>query len=218
MQWINWINVGKQLLFQPLTFLPCIPNCLIISLWLYLIVSLISFDGRQTRFITVNSLGLVGSKISKIMQCVLKTANEWRSFLSPFWYFTVDAKIFCWIIGILKGSDPTPFFENLFLYIYGSMLMNDLEKNNLIKPRQLSNTFMFIDDLNWINDGVEFEIHYCTIEELKLGKENNDKHEASFLDLDIKIRDGKFQVGHFDKRDLISFYCPEFFLQLVRNH
>ena len=29
-------------------------------------------------------------------------------------------------------------------------------------------------------------------EELQLGKENTDKHEASFLDLNNKIKDGKF--------------------------
>ena len=45
-----------------------------------------------------------------------------------------------------------------------------------------------------INDGGEFESNYSNIypEELQLGKENTDKHEASFLDLNNKIKDGKF--------------------------
>ena len=63
--------------------------------------------------------------------------------------------------------------------------------------------FWFIDDLNSINDGGEFRSNYSNIytEELQLGKENTDKQDASFLDLNIKIKDGKFHFGLFDKRD-----------------
>ena len=43
------------------------------------------------------------------------------------------------------------------------------------------------------------------VKELKLGTENTDKHEASFLDLNIKIKDGKFHFGLFDKRDSFLF-------------
>ena len=66
--------------------------------------------------------------------------------------------------------------------------------NDLIKVRKLSNIFRFLDDLNSINDSGEFESNYSNIypEELQLGKENTDKHEASFLDLNNKIKDGKF--------------------------
>ena len=40
---------------------------------------------------------------------------------------------------------------------------------------------------------------------MKPSKENNDKHEASFFDLNIKIKDGKFHFGVFDKRDSFPF-------------
>ena len=85
--------------------------------------------------------------------------------------------------------------------------MNELKKNDLIKARKLCNIFRFIDDLNSINDGGEFESNYSNIypEELQLGKENTDKHEASFLDLNNKIKDGKFHFGLFDKRDSFPF-------------
>ena len=75
------------------------------------------------------------------------------------------------------------------------------------KKKRLCNIFRFIDDLNSINDGGKFESNYSNIylEELQLGKENTDKHEASFLDLNIKIKDGKFHFGLFDKRDSFSF-------------
>ena len=85
--------------------------------------------------------------------------------------------------------------------------MNELKKNDLIKARKLCNIFRLIDDLNSFNDGGEFESNYSNIypEELQLGKENNDKHETSFLDLNIKIKDGNFQFGLFDKRDSFPF-------------
>ena len=67
--------------------------------------------------------------------------------------------------------------------------------------------FRFIDDLNSTNDGGEFESNYSNIypEELQLGKENTDKHEASFLDLNIKVKNGKFHFGLFDKRYSFPF-------------
>ena len=72
-------------------------------------------------------------------------------------YFTVGPKTFCQIIDILMDSDPAPFFANLFLYFYESKRMNELKKNDLIKARKLCNIFRFIDDLNSISDGGEFE-------------------------------------------------------------
>ena len=120
---------------------------------------------------------------------------------------TVGPKIFCQIIGIPVGSDPAPFFANYFLYFYESKWMNELKKNDLIKARKLCNIFRFIDDLISINDGGKFESYYSNIypEELQLGKENTDKHEATLLDLNIKIKDGKFHFGLFDKRDSFPF-------------
>ena len=105
------------------------------------------------------------------------------------------------------GSDPASFFANLFLYFYESKWMNELKKDDLIKARKLCNIFRFIGDLNSINDGGEFESNYSNIypEELQLGQENTDKHEASLLDLNIKIKDGKFQFSLFDKRDSFPF-------------
>ena len=54
--------------------------------------------------------------------------------------------------------------------------MNEL-KNDLIKARKLYNVFRFIDDLNSINDGVEFESNYSNIypEELQLEKQKTDQ-------------------------------------------
>ena len=64
-----------------------------------------------------------------------------------------------------------------------------------------------IDYLNPINDSGEFESSNSNIypHELPLGKENTDKHEASFLDLNIKIKDAKFHFRLFNKRDSFPF-------------
>ena len=88
--------------------------------------------------------------------------------------------------------------------------MNKLKKkkkNDLIKARKLCNIFRFIDDLNSINDGREFESSHSNTypEELQLAKENTNKHEVSFSDLDIKIKDQKSHFGLFDKRESFPF-------------
>ena len=85
--------------------------------------------------------------------------------------------------------------------------MNELKMNDLVKARKLCNIFRFINNLNSVGDGGEFESNCPNIypEELQLGEENTDKHETSFLDLNIKIKDWKFQFGLFDKRDSFPF-------------
>ena len=85
--------------------------------------------------------------------------------------------------------------------------MNELKKKDIIKARKLCNIFRFINELSSINDGGEFESSYSNIypEELQLGKENTDKHEASVLNLNIKIKDEKFHFGLFDTRDSFPF-------------
>ena len=84
--------------------------------------------------------------------------------------------------------------------------MNELRNNDLIKTRKLYIS-RFIDDLNSINDIGEFESSYSDIypERLQLDNENTDKDESSFLDLNIKIKDGKFHFGLFDKRNSLPF-------------
>ena len=170
-------------------------NALSHSKRLMVVNSLIDFcfDGGESKYITVNNYGARWVKnIKDNVICLNKQQiKDAVAYLLLNCYFTVGPKIFCQIIGIPMGSDPAPFFANLFLYFYESKWMNELKKNDLIKARKLCNIFRFIDDLNSINDGGEFESNYSNIypEELQLGKENTDKHEVSFLDLNIKIKD-----------------------------
>ena len=98
--------------------------------------------------------------------------------------------------------------------------MNKLKKNDLIKVRKLCNILRFIDDLNSINDGEEFESRYSNIypEELQLDKEHNDKHEASYLDLEIKIKDGEFHFGSLIKETHLLFPLSEWQTRQVMYH
>ena len=98
--------------------------------------------------------------------------------------------------------------------------MSELKKKALIKTRKLCNNFRFIDDLNSIDDVGEFESSYFNIspEEFQLGKENTDKHEASFLDLNIKINDESFILTSLIKEIHFLFLLSEFQTSQVMCH
>ena len=78
------------------------------------------------------------------------------------------------LLVFLWGLIQLLFFANLFINFYESKWMNKLKKNDLIKVRNLCNIFRFINNLNSINDGGEFESSYSNIypKELQLCKEN----------------------------------------------
>ena len=90
---------------------------------------------------------------------------------------------------------------------------NDWNKDEwkLFKERNHCKDFRFISDLNSTNADGEFETNYCNIcfEVLELGKENTGKHNASLLDSDFEIRNGKFQVALLDETDSFPFLLLE---------
>ena len=61
------------------------------------------------------------------------------------------------IVGIPMGSDPAPYFSNLFLYRYEPKWLKKMKKENNILARKFGRVFRYIDDLLAINDGDEFE-------------------------------------------------------------
>ena len=104
------------------------------------------------------------------------------------------------------GIDPAPFWANLFLYSYEERYMSELILLDKRKARHFHSTKRFIDDLCAVNDGHLFGDIYKDIypEELELKLEHSGSH-ASFLNLDITIREGKFVYKLFDKRDAFPF-------------
>ena len=102
--------------------------------------------------------------------------------------------------------DPAPYFANLFLFHYVSKWLKKTKKSNNILARKFGKTFRFIDDLNTINDGGEFEKHWTEIypSELELKKENKDNDHVIFLDLDLRSINGKLKLNFLIKE--MAFY------------
>ena len=122
-------------------------------------------------------------------------------------YFRFGNKLFRQDIGIPMGSDPAPFFANLFLYHYESSWLKGIKKTNNSVARKFGNVFRYIDDLLALNDGLSFESYYREIypEELQLTKENITNDETNFLDFNIKINNRVFTTSLYDKRDHFGF-------------
>ena len=105
------------------------------------------------------------------------------------------------------GSDPAPFFANLFLdhkEMYWVKEQRKLGKNNI---RKINNSFPFVDDLLSLNDDSSLQKNCKDIypAEFELKKENNTNSYASFLDIYIYIENGEFHRKLFDKRNNFSF-------------
>ena len=122
-------------------------------------------------------------------------------------HFQLGDNLFQQVVGIPMGSDPAPFFANLFLFYYESDWIKKQSKINHLSAKKFNYTFRFIDDLITINDMGEFNNFFRDIypSELDLKKENIDNSNASFLDLAIEIKDNKFSTKLYDKRDAFPF-------------
>ena len=168
------------------------------------------FKGCRTSKILVNEYGATWkhAKNSKGIKFSIDNVKEAISYLLDNCHFNVGDNIFKQRIGIPMGSDPAPFFANLFLYYYEHRFIKELKKTDLSRARKFGNLSRYIDDLSAINDDGEFE--KCAAEiyppELELKKENDGSKNASFLDLDITIKDDKtFSLALYDKRDAFPF-------------
>ena len=178
---------------------------------LFVLNSLVDFcfDGGTSDYIAVTNYGarwVTNPSKSKFMYNKSSIKLALRYLMSNC-FFTFGQSVFQQVIGIPMGSDPAPFFANLFLYYYENRWLKNIQKTDIARARRLANNFRFIDDLAAINDGGEFSRSYLEIypPELELSRENADILSASFLDLHIKIRQGKFSTGLYDKRDNFPF-------------
>ena len=140
------------------------------------------------------------------------TVKECLSFLIKNAYFRVGNLVFRQIIGIPMGSDPAPFFANLFLFYYECKWIKKLSKEDYGRARRLHNIFRFIDDLLAINDHGEFGKSFMEIypPELILNKENISDLKTTFLDLLIEILGNQFLYRLYDKRDAFPFHIVRF--------
>ena len=85
------------------------------------------------------------------------------------------------------GSDPAPFFANLFLAHKEGNWVKAQRKLGASTVRKIDNSFQLIDDLLSLNDDSTLEKHDRDIHstELELKKENNSNSCVSFLDIYI---------------------------------
>ena len=111
-------------------------------------------------------------------------------------------------IGIPLGIEPAPFLANIFLYTYENEYMSELISNDKVKARHFHATKLFIDDLNTLNDRGVFNDVYKDIysPELQLIVEYSGTF-ATFLNMDITVKDGVFVYKLPDKRGAFPFYC-----------
>ena len=104
------------------------------------------------------------------------------------------------------GIDPIPLWANIFLYTYENKYMSELISNDKVKERHFQATQRFIDNLGTLSDGGVFNDGYKDIylPELKLKAEHSGKN-ATFLNLNIIVKDEAFLYKIFDKRNAFPF-------------
>ena len=167
------------------------------------------FKGGNKNYIVVNKYSAywVSDNNSNRLTFTNSTLKHAIKYLLDDSYFSFGNKIFKQVIGIPMGSDPAPFLANLFLHYYENKWIRTTKKHDMNKVRRFTNVFRFIDDLVAINDNGEFERCYSEIypPELELGKENIGYNQGTFLDLKIEIREEKFVISLYDKRDNFPF-------------
>ena len=121
--------------------------------------------------------------------------------------FEVGNRIIKQTIGIPMGTDPGPFMANAHLHKYEFFFQEKNRKVDYGVAKSLNYTFRYIDDVTPINDKGNFCRYMNDIypPDLVLSKENIGTYSATVLDLDINIKENKFEVSVFDKTNSFSF-------------
>ena len=167
-----------------------------------------TFEGGDRNYIKINKWGKAswGKKSKYSTGYTLNSLKMAVKHLIENCFFTVGNVVMRQAIGIPMGIDPAPFWANLFLYVYENQFISDLISTDKVKARHFLSTKRFIDDLCALNDGGEFGRLHQQIypDELELKVEHSGSH-ASFLNLDITIKDGIFVYKLYDKRDAFPF-------------
>ena len=167
-----------------------------------------TFEGGDRNYIKINKWGKAswGKKSKNSTGYTRHSLKVAIKHLIQNCFFIVGNVVLRQAIGIPMGIDPAPFWANLFLYAYENNFMTDLISTDKVKARRFHSTKRFIDDLCALNDGGEFgRVHkHIYPDELILKVEHSGVH-ASFLNLDITIKDVIFVYKLYDKRDTFPF-------------
>ena len=149
------------------------------------------FKGGTGHDIVINKQGCASWSSKRRGHHFLFTKSllkETIKFLLRNCFFSIGNIVFQ-LIGIPMGSNPAPFFANLFLAHKKAKWVKAQRKLGTISVRKINSSFRFIDDLLSLNDDSTFEKHYKNIypTDIELKKENNSNSCASFLDIYIYI-------------------------------
>ena len=122
-------------------------------------------------------------------------------------FFRFGDRVYRQCIGIPMGIDPAPQMANLYLYYYESSFMETITKENYGIPKKFNNTSRFIDDLATLNNDRYLQQFKERIypKELVLNQENKEDNRATFLNIEAHIKDGKFCIKTYDKREAFNF-------------
>ena len=102
------------------------------------------------------------------------------------------------------GTDCAPLVADLFLFSYEFEFMKSLIQTDLSVAAKFSNTCRYIDDLLTLNNP---DFQACRdrpklAPELELKKTTESHDSCSYLDLNIKVLNGKFCTDLYDKREV----------------
>ncbi len=110
------------------------------------------------------------------------------------------------------GTDCAPFLANLFLHFYENEFMEKQRHEQWHLCQLLSRNHRYIDDMIVFNAKDRFDKIRGDIypRSLTLNAESKSLTQATFLDLDISILDGRMHVKLYDKRDAFRFPIVNF--------
>ena len=127
-------------------------------------------------------------------------------------FIRFGSKLYSHIFGIPMGTNCAPLVADLFLFCYERDFMLSLSDNNQADIIEAFNsTSRYLDDfLNIDNPYFEQMVDQIYPTELQLNKANSSDTEASFLDLNLSITNGKVSSKIYDKRDDFNFEIVNF--------
>ena len=127
-------------------------------------------------------------------------------------FIRFGSKLYRQIVGIPMGTNCAPLVADLFLFCYKRDFMLSLSDNNqadIIKA--FNSTSRYLDDLLNINNPYfEQMVGQIYLTELQLNKANSFDTEASFLDLNLSIKNGIVSSRIYDKQDDFNFEIVNF--------
>jgi len=110
-------------------------------------------------------------------------------------YVVCGDSVFKQAIGIPMGTDCAPFLANLFLFAFEyKWLSKKFREKDFDTLNKFKHCFRYIDDLMCLNNDVRMEDVMTDIYPNELALTSDDAVlQSNNLDLDIEIRDDKFQ-------------------------